>query len=328
MQRSLLLTLTISALLSACGGSSDQAPAAPAATATPAPVSEQPATAPAAASNTLAQWIAGDHRSAEDKARDGARHPQAMLEFFRLQPTDTVLEVTPGGGWWTDILAPYLRDQGRYIALSWDDTVEGAPKYYADANAKLRGKFEAKPDLYGKAQITLFNAKEPGSFGEPASVDLVVTFRNTHGWIGGNTADAMYKGFFDVLKPGGRLGVEQHRANAGTDPAETAKTGYVSEEAVIAIAEKAGFKLLDKSEINANPKDTKDYPKGVWTLPPNFAEGDTDREKYAAIGESDRMTLLFEKPGAAAPAAVVTPGDQPNADGFEQDQAAKAAAGN
>lgn len=322
MQRSLLLTLTISALLAACGGSSNDAP--PASTAAPAKAA--PAAVAAAPSNTLDQWIAGEHRSADDKARDAARHPKGTLEFFRLQPTDTVLEVTPGAGWWTDILAPYLREKGRYIALSWDDTIEGSPKYYADANTKLRDKLAAKPDVYGNAQITLFNAKEPGSFGEPGSVDLVLTFRNTHGWVNGGSADAMYKGFFDVLKPGGRLGVEQHRANEGADPAETAKSGYVSEAAVIAIAEKAGFVLVDKSEINANPKDTKDYAKGVWTLPPNFAEGDTDREKYAAIGESDRMTLLFEKP-AGASSASATATDQPASDGFETGQSSASAAG-
>jgi predicted methyltransferase len=314
MQRSVLLALTISVLLAGCGDSTTES--APAAAATPAaPVAAAPVVA-VPASKTLEQLINSDHRSVEDKARDAARHPQAMLEFFGLKATDTVLEVTPGAGWWTDILAPYVREKGAYIALSWDDTVEGAPKYYADANSKLRAKLAAKPDLFGGASVSLFNAKAPTSFGEPDSVDLVLTFRNTHGWVGGGTAEAMYQGFYNVLKPGGRLGVEQHRANPGSDPAETAKLGYVSEESVIAMAEKAGFKLLEKSEINANPKDTKDYPKGVWTLPPNFAEGDTDREKYAAIGESDRMTLLFEKP-ATTSGPTVSPLDQPAADGFE-----------
>lgn len=323
MQRPVLLTLAITALLAGCGGSNEPAPvtAAPAPTEPPAaPVTKQEVP------KTLERWIDSEHRSQEDRARDTARHPKATLEFFRIKPDDVVLEVTPGGGWWTDILAPYLREQGKYIALVWDDTVEGSPKYYADANAKLREKVDGRPKILGDTQFAQFNAKAPGSFGEPGSVDLVLTFRNTHGWVGSGTADAMYKGFFEVLKPGGRLGVEQHRAAAGSDPAETAKSGYLSEEAVIAIAQKAGFALVDKSEINANPNDTKDYAKGVWTLPPSFAEGDTDREKYAAIGESDRMTLLFEKPAAGSGANSSAVGE-PAADGFETGQSSSAAGG-
>ena len=308
MLRTTVLAAGIAALLAACGGSEPPAPAAPTA-ATPAPAA--PAAAPE--TPTLARWIAGDHRAAADTARDAARHPTETLEFFQLKPTDTVLEVTPGAGWWTDILAPFLRQDGRYIALIWDENVPDAPKYYASNNAKLREKLAGRPELYDKVEISTFNAAAPGALGKPESVDLVVTFRITHGWIGGGTAAAMYKGFFDVLKPGGRLGVEQHRAAAGSDPAETSKQGYVSEEAVIALAEAAGFQLLAKSEVNANPKDTKDYAKGVWTLPPVLAEGETDKDKYLAIGESDRMTLLFVKP-EALPAA---PADTTATDGFE-----------
>lgn len=313
----LLSVALLTALLSACGG--DAPPPAPTPAATSSSASAAPAPAPAAAAQpTLDSLIAGSHRSEADKARDGARHPRETLEFFRLKPTDTVLEVTPGAGWWTDILAPYLRAEGRYIALVWDDTLPDAPKYYAENNAKLKAKLDGNPALYDKVEILRFNPDAPGQLAPAGSVDLVVTFRNTHNWIGDGKAEAMYQGFFDALKPGGRLGVEQHRAAAGSDPAETAKKGYVSEAAVIAIAEKAGFKLLDQSEINANPKDTRDYEKGVWTLPPVLALGDTDKDKYLAIGESDRMTLLFEKPAAAAAPAA----DSQGQDGFEQKDAA------
>lgn len=292
---SVLAAAVVAVLLSACGSETPPTPA-PA----PAPVTTSAPPPAAATQPTLDVLIAGTHRAEADKARDGARHPQATLEFFQLKPTDVVLEVTPGAGWWTDILAPYLRAQGRYIALVWDDTLPDSPKYFADNNAKLKAKFDANPALYDKAETARFNPKTPGDLAPAGSVDLVVTFRNTHGWVNDGIADAMYGGFFRALKPGGRLGVEQHRAPAGADPAESAKKGYVSEEALIAIAEKAGFKLVGKSEINANPKDTKDYEKGVWTLPPVLALGDTDKDKYLAIGESDRMTLLFEKPAAAA----------------------------
>lgn len=306
LRKSLLAAGIASLLLTACGGSDAPAPAAsgtaPAAVAPTAP--ETP---------TVERFIAGEHRSAADKARDSARHPAETLAFFQLKPTDTVLEVTPGAGWWTDILAPFLRQDGRYIALTWDDTVADAPKYYASNNAKLREKLASHPELYDRAEISTFNAAAPSALGKAESVDLVVTFRNTHGWVNGGTAAAMYQGFYDVLKPGGRLGVEQHRAAPGSDPAETSKQGYVSEEAVIALAEAAGFQLLAKSEVNANPKDTKDYAKGVWTLPPSLAEGDTDKDKYLAIGESDRMTLLFVKP-ETLPGA---PMDTTATDGFE-----------
>lgn len=247
-----------------------------------------------AASIEQAMW--GEHRSEENTARNRYRHPVGTLEFFGLQKNMTVMEIWPGGGWYTEVLAPVLRDEGRLLIATWDPEVEGQPSYRYDLPVQLQERFDARPDVYDQVGTVYYSPPESASLGEAGSVDMVLTFRNSHGWINNGQAQDIYNEFARVLKPGGVLGVVQHRAAEGTDPAETARTGYVSEQSVIDLATNAGLVLEGRSEINANPRDTRDHEKGVWTLPPGFRLGDTDREKYAAIGESDRMTLRFRKP--------------------------------
>lgn len=275
----------------------------PAAT-TPPPVSEP---APAAAS-PIAAAVNSDTRSAEDKARDKYRHPEAALEFWGLQPGMTILEVQPGGGWWTDILAPYAHATGgKYYATAADldnpDLSEGARKNRADFEARLA----AKPDVYGAVTLVNFG---PKSKPLPADTfDFILTARSVHGWMGAGIADKVFKDLYDALKPGGILAIEQHRAKPGEQDPKAA-SGYVTEAHVIDLAKKAGFELVASSDINANPADTADHPFGVWTLPPSsrtrpYSEGadasdpNFDRAKYDAIGESDRMTLKFRKPAAS-----------------------------
>lgn len=240
----------------------------------------------------LKEVIAGDQRSAENKARDKYRHPYETLTFFGIRPDMTVVEIYPGRGWYTEILAPYLKGNGTLYAAEHP----GDPSYEAVQRslAAFDEKVKAAPELYGEVKRTKLT--KDGDIAPPSSADLVVTFRNTHSWMGAGTADEAFAAMFKALKPGGVLGVVQHRGNPDAAQDPKGSTGYVNEDYVISLAEKAGFKLADKSEINANPKDTKDYPKGVWTLPPSLRLGDEDRDKYLAIGESDRMTLKFVKP--------------------------------
>jgi predicted methyltransferase len=247
---------------------------------------------------TLATAIASTHRDAANRARDIYRHPQQTLEFFGIKPSMSVLEITPGTGWYTEILAPWLAPNGQFIGAIWDETTVGAPKYYASVNQQLRDKLAVRPDVYAKAKLITFDSNAP-DFSAAGSVDAVLTFRNVHNWTMAGNDQAWFKAFFAVLKPGGVLGVVDHRANAGTTLEATKKTGYLTEEYVIGLATAAGFVLEEKSEVNANPKDTKDHPAGVWTLPPTLGLKDKDREKYLAIGESDRMTLRFRKPNDA-----------------------------
>jgi predicted methyltransferase len=247
-----------------------------------------------AASVEQSMW--GEHRSEANMARNRYRHPVGTLEFFGLQPDMSVVEIWPGGGWYTEVLAPVLRDHGRLIVATWDPQVEGQPSYRYELPKQMQAKFEANPEVYGQVQTVYYSPPESASLGEADSVDMVLTFRNTHGWINGGDAQAIYQEFARVLKPGGVLGVVQHRADADAVAAETARTGYVPEQAVIELAEAAGLVLEARSEVNANPRDTRDHEKGVWTLPPSYRLGDEDREKYTAIGESDRMTLRFRKP--------------------------------
>lgn len=227
--------------------------------------------------------------------RDAARHPGQTLAFFGLKPNQTVIEVTPGGGWYAEILAPYLRDKGRYVAAVVDpDAVpEGRGRdYQRNARAQLEKKFAAQPQLYGKATFAAYAPAAP-VFGADNSADVVLTFRNVHNWRMAGQAEGMFKGFYKVLKPGGVLGVVEHRAKG--DVSAEDKSGYVGQQQVIAMAQAAGFKLAGSSEVNANPRDTKDHPNGVWMLPPTNRHEDVDAAKYKAIGESDRMTLKFVK---------------------------------
>lgn len=259
----------------------------------------KPATAVATVGieEALAPVLAGDWRAPVNVARDRFRNPGPTLAFFGVRPGMAVLEITPGGGWYAEILAPYLRESGRYVGALNDPAKaanERASAYFARQNAALRERFAAAPPLFDRARLVEFDPQAP-VFGEPGSMDAVLTFRNVHNWRMNGQEAGMFKGFFEVLKPGGVLGVVEHRAAA--DVPSDDRSGYVGEAQVIALAEAAGFVLEAKSEINANPKDTKDHPNGVWTLPPtlNVPEGE-DRAKYEAIGESDRMTLRFRKP--------------------------------
>jgi predicted methyltransferase len=254
-------------------------------------------------SSQLASVLGGSWRSDTNRARDAYRHPKATLQFFGVQPDQTVVEITPGGGWYSEILAPLLHDDGHYIAAVQ------APKSDAEAHSDddaLHRKFAADPARYGNARFVEFDPKAP-VLGPPGSVDEVLTFRNVHNWMLAQTAPVMFKAFFTVLRPGGVLGVVDHRASAGSSLESVMSNGYLPIAAVVKLATEAGFKLAASSEINANPKDDHDHPKGVWTLPPTLALGHQDRAKYLAIGESDRMTLRFIKPStpATAPAASV-----------------------
>jgi predicted methyltransferase len=249
--------------------------------------------------------IAGAHRDPANTARDQYRHPKATLEFFGLEPDMTVVEVWPSGGWWTEILAPVLRDDGSYVAAGF--VTEGnAPKYQKDLQKGLADKLAAQPALYERAVLTEIGVPGHTNVVPDGTADLVLTFRNVHNWLAGDTADAMFGAFAKMLRAGGVLGVEEHRAPEGTSLEVMKQSGYMTESKVIELAKTAGLELVAKSEINANPKDTADYPEGVWTLPPNLRvcrpmpAGPAQDEcfaKYRAIGESDRMTLKFRKPG-------------------------------
>ncbi|HWU76177.1 MAG TPA: methyltransferase [Rhodanobacter sp.] len=245
--------------------------------------------------------LAGSWRSAANRARDVYRHPKATLQFFGVRPDQTIIEITPGGGWYSEILAPLVRDNGRYVAA-----VQSPRKPDAEAardDNVLRRKFAGDATEYGNAQFVEFDPKAP-SFGAPDSADLVLTFRNVHNWVMADTAPAMFKAFFAVLRPGGVLGVVDHRADNDASLDAVKKSGYLPTSYVVKLAVDAGFVLDGSSEINANPKDSRDHPRGVWTLPPTLALGDKDRAKYLAIGESDRMTLRFVKPAAQARGAL------------------------
>ena len=244
----------------------------------------------------VAMGMEGQHRSDANKARDQYRHPAETLEFFGIKEGDTVMEIWPGGGWYTEILAPAMRDYGQLIIATWDPEVEGQPAYRYELPRKMEETFEQHPEIYDQVTLEYFSPPGSPSLGDAESIDVIVTFRNTHGWISNGQAQDIFNEFARVLKPGGTLGVVQHRADEGSDPGVSAKQGYVSEAAVKEIAANAGFEFEAASEINANPKDTKDHPEGVWTLPPSYQLGDVDKEKYADIGESDRMTLRFRKP--------------------------------
>jgi predicted methyltransferase len=279
--------------------SSAQAVAASSAPDQPADTLVPPTSASDFTSQQLDSALAGDWRSPNNRARDVYRHPKATLQFFGLRPDQTVIEITPGGGWYSEILAPLLHDNGHYVAaLAKPDSGDEARQ---DQDA-LQRKFAADLMHYGNAKFVTFDPKAP-VFGAPGSADLVLTFRNVHNWVMADTTPAMFKAFYTVLRPGGVLGVVDHRADDSALLDAVKKSGYLPTKYVVKMATDAGFVLQDSSEINANPKDTKNYPKGVWTLPPTYALGDTDKAKYQAIGESDRMTLRFVKPLAPAAAS-------------------------
>ena len=247
----------------------------------------------------LDRVLTGAWRSPANSARDVYRHPKATLQFFGIQPDQTVIEITPGSGWYSEILAPLLHDNGHYIAAVQAPVGGGEARRDQDA---LHQKFSADTAHYGNAKFVEFDPKAP-VLGPPGSADAVLTVRNVHNWVMADTAPAMFKAFYAVLRPGGVLGVVDHRADDAASLASVKQSGYVPTRYVVKLATDAGFTLEESSEINANPKDTKNYPKGVWTLPPTLTLGDQDKAKYLAIGESDRMTLRFIKPATPASAA-------------------------
>jgi predicted methyltransferase len=248
----------------------------------------------------LSAAIAGNWRDPKNTPRDKFRNPQQTLNFFSVGPKETVIEITPGGGgWYTEILAPYLRDNGRYTAAMVDSAAlpEGRGRdFQQKALDDLKARLATYPAQFDRVQVATFDPNAP-RFAEPGTVDTVLTFRNVHNWTGTpGRAEAYFKAFYDALKPGGTLGVVDHRAKPGTDPETMKKSGYLTEALVIKLATDAGFRLDAKSDINANPKDTADHKNGVWTLPPTNRHDPEDAAMYQAIGESDRMTLRFVKP--------------------------------
>ncbi|MBN3925494.1 MAG: class I SAM-dependent methyltransferase [Nostoc sp. NMS4] len=241
---------------------------------------------------TLQTILTSSHRSEQNRLRDKYRHPAQTLEFFGLRPNMTVVELWPGTGWYTEILAPFLAPKGQLIVTNL------TPSTSKPALA-LQEKLAANPEVFGKVKVAQINPPNELTLAPENSVDMVVTFRNIHNWVKAGYAEQVYAAAYKALKPGGILGVEEHRGKPGISLQESIKTGYMSEDGVIAAVEKAGFKLVSKSEINANPKDTKDYPGGVWTLPPTLSQGQKDRQHFLTIGESDRMSLKFIKPKAS-----------------------------
>jgi predicted methyltransferase len=301
MMRNSLLLLSLAAAIALAGCGKKPEPVA-------SPAAVEQAGKPKA--GTL-EWAAGGAwRLDTEKARDEWRHPVQTLTFFGIKPADTVVEIFPGGGWYTAILGPYLKAGGGHlIVANPDPAASAATKANDDA---YEAAFADHPEIYGDIKITVASKDAPG-IAPDGSVDAVVTFRNVHNWMAGGYADKIFADAFRALKPGGVLGVEEHRLPSTRDQDMRASTGYVQESYVIQLATHAGFEHVDSSEINANPKDNADHPLGVWMLPPNLRapapgtpEAATyDAAKYKAIGESDRMTLLFRKP--ASPAVTPPP---------------------
>ncbi len=265
------------------------------AAALPAMAADMPVPDPA-----LQKIVAGPQRSPAFQARDALRHPVEELTFFGVRPDATVVEIWPdGGAYWTEILAPYVKDHGTYYGAVIPKPTEADPPDRAAARNERLAKFDEKlksdPASYGKVMLSEF-AKDHYDVAPPNSADFILSFRNLHNWMAGGYAEAALAGYFKALKPGGILGLEDHRGRSDVDQDPKAASGYVRQDYAIELAKKAGFEFVGASEIDANPKDTKDWPEGVWTLPPTYALGDKDKAKYAAIGEADNFVLKFRKP--------------------------------
>lgn len=243
-------------------------------------------------SAALQRIIASDHRSQANRDRDTHRHPRQTLEFFGIEPDWTVVEVWPGGGWYTEILAPFLRERGRLYVAQLDPAAGDYARGIVEA---YRAKLLSRPDLYDRVTLTTLAAGSKEAIAPAETADLIVTFRNLHNWMMFGTEREALAQMHAALKPNGILGIVEHRGDPKIPQDPKALSGYVNEAYAIELIESAGFELLERSEVNANPKDTKNYEKGVWTLPPTFAAGDQDRSRYASIGESDRFTLKFKK---------------------------------
>src|ERR1700761_9392866 len=237
--------------------------------------------------------LAGSQRSAENSARDHYRHPKETLLFFGIRPEMKVLEVWPEPGWYTEIIAPLVREHGKYYAAVI--AADPKSKYAAARLDAFRQKLADNPAMYSAVDVVPF-PEDGGDVVPPGTLDMAVTFRNIHNWMAVDRASQAFATLFKALKPGGVLGVVEHRGNAAVPQDTKAKSGYVNEDYAIKMIEGQGFKLVGESQVNSNPKDTKDYEQGVWTLPPTYRLGDKDKDKYTAIGESDRFTLKFIKP--------------------------------
>ena len=237
--------------------------------------------------------LAGDHRSAEHRARDRYRHPAETLQFFGVGPQMTVVEVWPGAGWYTEVLAPLLHERGKLYAAHLDPA---SSEYARQTVETFQAKLSARPDLYDKVTVTTLAAPPARNEIAPAgSADVVLTFRNMHNWMMFGWERAAFEAMHAALKPGGVLGVVEHRGNPEIPQDPKAASGYVNEQYAIDLIQSVGFRLVARSDINANPGDRKNYEKGVWTLPPSYAADESDRSLYGQIGESDRFTLKFEK---------------------------------
>lgn len=239
----------------------------------------------------LTQALAGEHRSDKNKARDMYRHPGKTLAFFGFNPKMTVVEIAPGGGWYTEILAPALKGSGKLYGAHYPDT--GEDNYYSNSRKRLEKKL-AGSSVFSEVELTNFVPKKASVLAPAGSADLVLTFRNLHNW-GHEGVEQLFKDAAKALKTGGVLGVVEHRMPADMEWEKNKRSGYFPQADVVKLANEAGFKLAGSSEVNANPKDSANHPKGVWTLPPVLRLGEQDKEKYLAIGESDRMTLKFVK---------------------------------
>jgi len=239
-------------------------------------------------------------RSAANMARDQYRNPLPTLQFFDVTPQATVVEISPGGGWYTEILAPYLKQSGELTIANFrqnDGTLEDDRKiFWAKLAARLDADIRKNPQHFGPVKSIQFDPPAMMQLGQVNYYDMVLSFRNSHVWNEAGYLLDVYRALFDALKPGGTLGLVEHRSNRLSEISSRAGEGYLDEYYVISVAQQAGFVLVERSEINANPRDTKDYPKGVYALPPTLAMGEKDRARYLAIGESDRMTLRFMKP--------------------------------
>jgi predicted methyltransferase len=282
--------LAVAIILSACGNKNgnDSLPEDDKAQAV------QAAAGNGADAQALTEILAGEHRSDDNRARDIYRHPVETLGFFGLKPDTTVVEIWPGGGWYTEIIAPYVRDQGKYIAAGFDPDSE--IEFIRQAAVRYQAKLAEYPDRYGQAEMAVLMPPDKLDFVAPESVDLILTFRSIHNWMPRGNEDLMLAAMYKALKPGGVLGVVEHRGIPAVPQDPQAKTGYVNQEYAVELIEKAGFVLNGSSEINANPADTKDHPEGVWTLPPTLRLKEQGKEIYLGIGESDRFTLRFIKP--------------------------------
>ncbi len=245
------------------------------------------------ADSSLTAAIAGPQRTLAFVERDGYRHPQQTLQFFQVTPESTVVEIWPGLGWYTEILAPYLAPSGRFYAAHFP--AETPVAYFRKYQQQFADKLAADP-VYGATRLSEFHPPSGVSAGPAGSATHVLTFRNVHNWMKAGYGQPAFDEFFRLLRPGGVLGVVEHRAKPGTSLEQMISSGYVTQAHVELLARRAGFTLEESSEINANPADNGEHPAGVWSLPPTLRLGEEGRQRYLAIGESDRMTLRFRKP--------------------------------